>query len=242
MAGVLWYQGEDDSGSMDLALRYDISFATLVNDYRNLFNDATLPFLYVQLARYDGYGYIYDTIVRNAQLGILSNPVVASHKNLGMTVSIDTDKGTPKAIHPLGKEIVAQRMANQWIAMNEHKAVPSGPLPKEAHLDTNDKSTAIITFQEGTAVKLQAKRPNYTTSATIDNIANATKYSAIRIPSRRWRRINAQCHRNYNWQYTPHPLRRSETCGSNPISMAKQSQLFKHRIQQLELAYEPVHS
>lgn len=45
---------------------------------------------------------------------------------------------------------------------------------KQAHLDTNDKSTAIITFQEGTAVKLQAKRPNYTTSATIDNIANAT--------------------------------------------------------------------
>ena len=116
VAGALWYQGEDDSASMDLALRYDISFATLVNDYRNLFNDATLPFLYVQLARYDGYGYIYDTIVRNAQLGILSNPVVASHKNLGMTVSIDTDKGTPKAIHPLGKEIVAQRMANQWIA------------------------------------------------------------------------------------------------------------------------------
>lgn len=174
VAGVLWYQGEDDSGSMDLALRYDISFATLINDYRNLFDDATLPFLYVQLARYDGYGYIYDAIVRNAQLGMLNNPVIESHENLGMTVSIDTDKGTSKAIHPLGKEIVAQRMANQWIAINERKAVPSGPLPEEAHLDSDDKSTAIITFKEGTAVKLQAKQPNYTISATIDNIANAT--------------------------------------------------------------------
>lgn len=174
VAGVLWYQGEDDSGSMDLALRYDISFATLINDYRNLFDDATLPFLYVQLARYDGYGYIYDAIVRNAQLGMLNNPVIESHENLGMTVSIDTDKGTSKAIHPLGKEIVAQRMANQWIAINERKAVPSGPLPEEAHLDSDDKSTAIITFKEGTAVKLQAKQPNYTISATIDNIANVT--------------------------------------------------------------------
>lgn len=174
VAGVLWYQGEDDSGSMDLALRYGISFATLINDYRNLFDDATLPFLYVQLARYDGYGYIYDTIVRNIQLGILNNPVIESHENLGMTVSIDTDKGTSKAIHPLGKEIVAQRMANQWIAINERKAVPSGPLPEEAHLDSDDKSTAIITFKEGTAVKLQAKQPNYTISATIDNIANVT--------------------------------------------------------------------
>lgn len=174
VAGVLWYQGEDDSGSMNLALRYDISFATLINDYRNLFDDATLPFLYVQLARYDGYGYIYDTIVRNAQLGMLNNPVIESHKNLGMTVSIDTDKGTSKAIHPLGKEIIAQRMANQWIAINERKAVPSGPLPEEAHLDSDDKSTAIITFKEGTAVKLQAKQPNYTISATIDNIANVT--------------------------------------------------------------------
>ena len=159
---------------MDLALRYDISFATLINDYRNLFDDATLPFLYVQLARYDGYGYIYDAIVRNAQLGMLNNPVIESHENLGMTVSIDTDKGTSKAIHPLGKEIVAQRMANQWIAINERKAVPSGPLPEEAHLDSDDKSTAIITFKEGTAVKLQAKQPNYTISATIDNIANVT--------------------------------------------------------------------
>ena len=166
--------GDIYSGSMDLALRYDISFATLINDYRNLFDDATLPFLYVQLARYDGYGYIYDTIVRNAQLGMLNNPVIESHKNLGMTVSIDTDKGTSKAIHPLGKEIVAQRMANQWIAINERKAVPSGPLPEEAHLDSDDKSTAIITFKEGTAVKLQAKQPNYTISATIDNIANVT--------------------------------------------------------------------
>ena len=174
MAGVLWYQGEDDSVSMDLALRYNISLATLINNYRDLFDDETLPFLYVQLARYAGYGYIYDTIVRNAQLDILNNPVVTSHKNLGMTVSIDTDKGTSKAIHPLGKEIIAQRMAKQWIAMNEHKAVPSGPLPKEAYLDPNDKSIAIVTFQKGTAAKLQAKQPNYEASATIDNIANAT--------------------------------------------------------------------
>ena len=172
--GVLWYQGEDDSVSMNLALRYNVSFATLINDYRNLFNDATLPFLYVQLARYDGYGYIYDTIVRNAQLSTLNSPIVASHKNLGMTVSIDTDKGTSKAIHPLGKEIVAQRMADQWIAMNERKAMPSGPLPKEAHIDPDDKSTAIVTFQRGTATKLQAKQPNYAISATIGNIANAT--------------------------------------------------------------------
>lgn len=174
VAGVLWYQGEDDSGTMDSALRYNISFATLINDYRDLFNDETLPFFYVQLARYDGYGYIYNTIVRNAQLSILDSSVIASHKNLGMTVSIDTDKGTSKAIHPLGKEIVAQRMANQWIAMNEHTTVPSGPLPKEAHLDPKDQSTAIVTFKTGANVKLQAKRPNYTTNATFDTIASAT--------------------------------------------------------------------
>ena len=48
------------------------------------------------------------------------------------------------------------------------------PLPEEAHLDSDDKSTAIITFKEGTTVKLQAKQPNYTISATIDNIANVT--------------------------------------------------------------------
>lgn len=174
LAGVLWYQGEDDSGSMDLALQYNVSFAELINDYRHLANDETLPFLYVQLARYDGYGYIYDTIVRDAQMKILNSPIVTSHKNLGMTVSIDTDKGTSKAIHPLGKDIVAQRMANQWIAMNEEKNVPSSPMPKEVHLDSDDKSTAVLTFQPSTNIKLQAKQPNYTIGATFDSISTAT--------------------------------------------------------------------
>ena len=54
----------------------------------------------------------------------------------------------------------------RWLAADPryagHMAKPIIPL------------TAIITFKEGTAVKLQAKQPNYTISATIDNIANAT--------------------------------------------------------------------
>ena len=125
--------------------------------------------------------------------------------------------------------------------MNEHKAVPSGPLPKEAHLDTNDKSTAIITFQEGTAVKLQAKRPNYTTSATIDNIANATNtpLSGFQVADGDGAMHNATA------TITGNILRihSDEVKRVSQIQylMAKQSQLFKHRIQRLKLAFESVH-
>lgn len=168
IAGILWYQGEDDAAEQAPALQYEAKFVALINQYRSLFGQQELPFLYVQLARYTGYQY--TPIVRQAQYDILHSETVNTTKNLAMVVSIDTDKGTSKIIHPLGKEILASRMASQWHAMQQGANTPSGPQAKSATPVDADNSTVTIDFYEHTAEGLVARRPNYTLDATTTNL------------------------------------------------------------------------
>ncbi len=106
-----------------------------------------MPFLYVQLARWGGAQY--TQYVRQAQLDTLTDPNLKNTANLGMTVTIDTDQGTSSVIHPLGKDIIAARMASQWRAIRAHKSIPSGPRAAAARR-TGD-GTVQLTFQSGTA-------------------------------------------------------------------------------------------
>ena len=170
VAGVLWYQGCNDAVTNADALAYESQFTALINQYRKVFDDKELPFLYVQLARWPGYQY--TQIVRQAQLSALDNPNLNSTGNVGMTVSIDTDKGTSATIHPLGKEILAKRMADQWKAMRGKKTVPSGPVGASA---SHSKSGSIIvSFKQGTAQGLQAMKPDYSLRASASKMASPT--------------------------------------------------------------------
>ena len=167
VAGVLWYQGCNDSTNEATALAYESQMTLLINQYREVFDQDDLPFLYVQLARWPGYQYTQN--VRFAQLNTLSNAGLRNASNVAMTVSLDTDKGTSTLIHPLGKDILGARMAAQYLAMSEGKAVPNGPLI--AHAKHASDGTIVLSFQKGTATGLQAENPNYskTASATVPN-------------------------------------------------------------------------
>ena len=170
IAGVLWYQGCNDAANNATALAYESQFTALINQYRKVFDDASLPFLYVQLARWDDNQY--TQIVRQAQLSTLDNPNLNTVKNVAMTVSIDTDKGTAETIHPLGKEILAKRMADQWQAMRSKKAVPSSPIVTSA--DRDEKGNVTISFKNGTAQGLQAMKPDYSLKASAAKVASPT--------------------------------------------------------------------
>ena len=50
VAGVLWYQGCNDASTLSTSLDYESQMTTLINQYRKVFDESTLPFLYVQLA------------------------------------------------------------------------------------------------------------------------------------------------------------------------------------------------
>lgn len=165
VAGVLWYQGCNDSTNETTALAYESQMTLLINQYREVFDQDDLPFLYVQLARWPGYQYTQN--VRFAQLNTLSNAGLRNASNVAMTVSLDTDKGTSTLIHPLGKDILGARMAAQYLAMSEGKTIPNGPLI--AHAKHASDGTIVLSFQNGTATGLQAEKPNYskTASATV---------------------------------------------------------------------------
>ncbi|PWG65903.1 sialate O-acetylesterase [Bifidobacterium callitrichidarum] len=173
IGGILWYQGEDDAQTNDRALAYLSRFTALITQYRAVFDEKDLPFLYVQLARNGGAPY--TPVVRQAQSDALI--MAETTKNLAMTVSIDTDKGTSEVIHPLGKDILAARMAEQWQAMQQGEATPESPIAIKAAAKNDDKSRIVVSFTGDTGKGLIAMNPNFSKDANSDSVASMTKDS-----------------------------------------------------------------
>jgi sialate O-acetylesterase len=109
--GVLWYQGEENSGR---AAAYADGFKRLIQDWRGQFADPDLPFFFVQLAswlpladnRPNGNGWAELRASQAAALGL---------PHTGMATAIDV--GDPVDIHPRNKRTVGQRLAG--LAMHE---------------------------------------------------------------------------------------------------------------------------
>lgn len=116
MKGVIWYQGESNSGKAKL---YQTLFPAMVENWRNNWNQGDFPFYYVQIAPHKGQ----TPEIREAQLLSLKKIT-----NSGMVVT--TDVGDANNIHPIDKQTVGHRLA--LIAMaktyNEKKLVYSGPI------------------------------------------------------------------------------------------------------------------
>ncbi|MCD8048351.1 MAG: sialate O-acetylesterase [Clostridia bacterium] len=136
ICAILWYQGESDASN---PVSYAEAFPTLIQDWRSLWNDDSLPFLFVQLARYSGQNYAPQ---REAQKSALELD------NVGMAVILDTDQGTYGNIHPLGKETVAHRLfllAEKYVYNKDLTA--EGPLFESA---TIDGDSIIVSFRSDT--------------------------------------------------------------------------------------------
>ena len=136
--GVIWYQGESNA---DRATQYNISFPLMINDWRTKFNQADMPFYFVQLASFNAANQ-NDTNgskwaeLRDAQLQTLKLP------HTGMAVI--TDIGDSKDIHPKNKKDVGYRLAILALK-NEYgkNIIASGPVYKSISID---QSRAIIQF------------------------------------------------------------------------------------------------
>ena len=104
--GVLWYQGESNMG---MGSRYGILFQVLINDWRRRFDNAELPFYFVQLAPFGNGRSGQAAALREAQASALQL------KNTGMAVT--NDVGEPGNIHPKNKRDIGRRLA--WQALNK---------------------------------------------------------------------------------------------------------------------------
>ncbi|MBI1342226.1 MAG: sialate O-acetylesterase [Terrimonas sp.] len=102
--GFCWYQGESNAGKPK---NYAALQQALILDWRNKWQQGTLPFLYVQLPGYMDYQYLPAESnwaeMREAQLQSLSVP------NTAMAVTIDI--GEWNDIHPDDKKDVGDRLA-----------------------------------------------------------------------------------------------------------------------------------
>lgn len=115
--GVIWYQGESNAHNIEA---HEHLFPRLVRSWRDYWQDADMPFYYVQLSSLNRPSW---PLFRDSQRRML-----ATINNVGMAVS--SDKGNPTDVHPTQKREVGQRLA--CLALNDtygfRHVVPSGPL------------------------------------------------------------------------------------------------------------------
>ncbi|MEI6176809.1 MAG: sialate O-acetylesterase [Verrucomicrobiota bacterium] len=136
--GILWYQGEGNSGK---AIQYRTLFPALITSWREAWGQGDFPFLFVQLAAYQKINALPDDAdweyLREAQTMALAVP------NTGMAVAIES--GMQDNIHPAYKQAVGDRLAMAALKVAYGKnVVASGPTYKRAKFEG---SQAIVEFE-----------------------------------------------------------------------------------------------
>lgn len=120
--GAIWYQGEGNSGKPK---EYAQLLPTLINNWRALFNQPKMPFLFVQLPNYQSTKTEPSESnwagLRESQLKTLSLPFT------GMATTIDV--GQSNDIHPHRKKEVGSRLAlvAQNLVYGEKNVICYGP-------------------------------------------------------------------------------------------------------------------
>ncbi|MBU3821276.1 sialate O-acetylesterase [Flavobacteriaceae bacterium XHP0103] len=129
--GILWYQGESNTGQAKL---YEDYMHALINGWREVFNRPDMPVIYAQLPNFMDVSYVPSESnwaeLRNSQLKALAIP------NTAMTVNIDL--GEWNDIHPDNKKDVGERMALAGLKLAYGEdLVYSGPMVKNYVLNGN---------------------------------------------------------------------------------------------------------
>jgi len=130
--GILWYQGEANTGD---AVSYSRLMPALIRDWRAKWGEGDIPFLYVQLPGFGDVKYFPAesqwAATREAQSKALALPAT------GMAVAIDL--GEWNDIHPDRKKDVGDRLAllAEQLAYGEKGVVVSGPRYQSANVEGN---------------------------------------------------------------------------------------------------------
>lgn len=138
--GFIWYQGESDA---DRPLLYEKMFRQLIIDWRKLWKQEDLPFLFVQASNIE-LSHEFEKqdnswcLLREAQQKAISLP------NTGMVVSADI--GNPFDVHPKNKQVFGHRLALQALKIAYHlDIIADGPV-SESYETMDD--TLIIRFRD----------------------------------------------------------------------------------------------
>ena len=141
--GVIWYQGESDSGRW---LMYRKLFPALIRNWRSDWGQGDFPFLFVQYPGFDNNKANNWPLLRESQAMALSVP------NTGMASAIDL--GEPNDIHPPRKQEVGARLAVVARALVYGEKIEySGPFFKR--MDVNDGNAVLEFTHIGTGLEFR---------------------------------------------------------------------------------------
>jgi len=139
--GVIWYQGESNSGHPDT---YPHLLSTMIGEWRKLFAEPNLPFFIVQLPDYasqwDGFYWSWE---REAQAN-----VVLATPNTTLVVGIDTTDGFN--LHPQTKLEIGRRISLAVRhAVYHENIVASGPTFQNVKIEGSTIQVNFDTHDDG---------------------------------------------------------------------------------------------
>lgn len=141
LKGFIWYQGESNQGRAE---QYKTLFPSVIDSWRAQWKNEALPFYYVQIAPFAGYGLGTDSAERMTSAELRESQMLTLTKsNVGMAIT--TDVGDDKLIHPPKKKEVGDRLA-LWALNKDYgftDLVHSGPIYKSVRFN-NGK--ALVSF------------------------------------------------------------------------------------------------
>ena len=140
--GFIWYQGESNE---QRAEEYKTLFPAVIDSWRAQWKNEALPFYYVQIAPFAGYGLRTDAAERMTSAELRESQMLTLAKsNVGMAIT--TDVGDEKLIHPPKKKEVGDRLA-LWALNKDYgytDLVHSGPIYKSVRFNMG---RALVSFE-----------------------------------------------------------------------------------------------
>lgn len=143
MRGVIWYQGEDNTNRYHT---YADMFTTLINGWRNQWQQGDFPFYYCQIAP-----YAYELLepythekVQSAFLREQQAKVEHRVKNSGMAVLLDA--GLEKGIHPAKKQLAGERLARLALVKTYGVKGVTAESPYYAGMEVKN-DTVVVSFE-----------------------------------------------------------------------------------------------
>lgn len=138
--GVIWYQGESNTGHWN---EYEVLLKSLITDWRETWNWPEMPFLLVQLPNFMEKS-IQPT--RSGWAGIREAQLKTAMSVPNTAIAVTYDLGEWNDVHPLNKKDIALRLflSARKLVYGE-KLVSSGPIYKDMKIN-DDK--IIVTFSE----------------------------------------------------------------------------------------------
>ena len=159
MRGFIWYQGCSNGGEPE---RYMTLHPLLIEDWRNKWNDHSMPFIFAQLAAFHKHSpkkpvtmeYLKSLAPNDRGFSRLREVQTATLKVPGTGMGVAIDIGDPSDIHPADKQTLSYRMAMEAKRLAYgYKGVTSGPMYKSMKIDGNKIIVSFTSTGSGLQVK-----------------------------------------------------------------------------------------